>query len=68
MTELKVKVENKPVQCIYKGYLIKPVFHFTNGKSDFEVYPDEGGEPGSLYPSTTLEKIFTEIDELTESL
>lgn len=53
---------------IYKDFLIKPVFHFTNGRSDFEVFPDQGGEPGFIYPSTTLEDIKKEIDEITESL
>lgn len=53
---------------IYKDFLIKPVYSYTNGKSDFEVFPDSGNEPGSLYPSTTLEAIKIEIDENTETL
>lgn len=53
---------------IYKGFLIKPVYKYTNGKGDYEVFPDSGNEPGSLYPSTTLEAIKIEIDEITESL
>lgn len=53
---------------IYKDYLIKPVYHYASGKSDFEVFPDEGREEGRMYPSTTLEEIKIEIDEMTESL
>lgn len=52
---------------IYKDFLIKPVYKYTNGKSDYEVFPDSGNEPGSLYHSTTLENIKIEIDEITES-
>lgn len=52
------------METIYKGYLIKEVFRFSNGKSDFQVYPDEGREEGIIYPETTLENIKAEIDQL----
>lgn len=51
---------------IYKDYLIKPVYHYNSGKSDFEVFPDSGNEPGYMFPSTTIEKIKAWIDMKTE--
>lgn len=53
---------------IYKGYLIREVFRYDSGLSDFEVFPDEGGEPGCMYHLTTIEDIKNELDEKTESL
>lgn len=52
------------METTYKGYLIKEVHRFSNGKSDFQVYPDEGREEGRIYPETTLENIKAEIDQL----
>lgn len=51
------------METIYKGFLIKEVFKFTNGKSDFQVYPDEGREQGTIYIETTLDLVKEDIDE-----
>jgi hypothetical protein len=51
------------METIYKGYLIKEVLTFTSGKADFQVYPDEGREPGTIYPETTLELVKADIDD-----
>lgn len=51
----------------YKNYLIVPIFHYDNGKHDFEVYPDNGNEPGYMFHSTTREKVLAWIDSKVES-
>ncbi len=48
---------------IYNGWLIQEVFRYTNGKSDWQIYPDEGNEPGYIVPSKTLEEVKQDIDE-----
>lgn len=49
----------------YRGYIISPVFHYNNGKSDFNVYrPD--GESGYMEHMTTLEQVKKDIDEKVE--
>lgn len=55
-----------PKEEIYRGFLIKPVFHYTNGRTDFEVYPDSGKEQGSIFPDETIERIREFIDEKIE--
>lgn len=54
------------VHEIYKDHLIMEVARYTNGVSDFQVYPDCGNEQGWIEPSTTLEKIKEWIDEVVE--
>jgi hypothetical protein len=48
---------------IYRDYLIEPIFVYTNGKADFNVYPESGKECGWIEPSTTIERIKDSIDE-----
>jgi hypothetical protein len=48
----------------YKGYTIVEVFRYTNGKSDFEVYPE--GEPGYIFHSVKLSDVKEWIDERIE--
>lgn len=48
---------------IYNGWLIQEVFRYTNGKSDWQIYPDEGNEQGYIVPSKTLEEVKEEINE-----
>lgn len=52
-------------ETYYKGFLINEVYKYSSGKSDFEVFPDNGNEAGSMYPYTTIGKIMAEIDETT---
>lgn len=52
-------------KLIYKDYLIVPVFNYGS-KSDFEVFPDSGNEPGHMFASTTIEKIKAWIDAKVE--
>lgn len=47
----------------YKGWKIWEVFCYTNGKSDWQIYPPHG-EFGLIRPSMTLEEIKHDIDEL----
>lgn len=47
----------------YRGYRISPVFHYTNGKTDWQVYRKDA-DYGTMYPSATLEEVKESIDEL----
>lgn len=44
----------------YRGWEIHPVFNYTNGKSDWEIFHEEEGE---MIPSTTYEELKKYIDE-----
>lgn len=54
------------METIYKGFLITEVYAYTNGKSDFHIFPAEGSEEGMMRSKTTLEQIKSEIDEIDE--
>lgn len=46
----------------YLAWEIHPVFNYTNGKSDWQIYPEDG-EHGEIIPSMTLEELKSYIDE-----
>lgn len=46
----------------YKGYKIEEVMVYTDGTSDFQLYPPHG-EFGMLRPRTTLQEIIEEIEQ-----
>lgn len=48
---------------IYRGWLIEPVFVFSDGKADYQIFPDEGKEQGYMHPKDTLEGVKSRIDE-----
>lgn len=52
-----------PVEQYWLSWRLLPVFHYTNGKSDFEIYAPDNGE-GRIRPNTTVEELRKEIDEM----
>lgn len=51
---------------IYRGWLIEPVAKYTDGKIDFQIYPDEGREQGYIHPRDTWEGVKQRIDQYEE--
>jgi hypothetical protein len=47
----------------YRGYTIQEEFRYTNGTSDF-IWYREGDDSAHMAPSTTLERIKREIDDV----
>lgn len=54
-------------ETMYRGFLIKKVFTFTNGRADYEIFPDSGNEEGVIFPYATLEEAKKFIDEKIEN-
>lgn len=46
----------------YRGFDIIEVFHYSNGTSDFEVYP-ENQETGWMEHGRTIEQVKIDIDD-----
>lgn len=46
----------------YRGYMIDEDCRYTNGTSDWQVYPKD--EQGYLFPRKTLEQVKEAIDEI----
>lgn len=51
-------------ETTHHNYTVKPVFDYSNGKHDFQVYK-EGADHGSIYPYQTLLEVKEDIDEKT---
>lgn len=51
----------------YRGYIIEPVFHFTNGKSDWNLFKEDA-EKGEMMPSMTFEQVIIHINEIADEL
>ena len=47
----------------YRGYLITPVFNYTNGRSDWQISKDERG---TIMPDQTLDQVKEWIDFLLD--
>jgi hypothetical protein len=50
------------METIYRGYELKEVFKFTNGKSDWVITPPNE-EYGKTFPEATIEDVMRHIDE-----
>ena len=47
----------------YLDYKLVPVFNYTNGKSDWQIYKKDA-EQGIMIPYKTLDQVKEQIDEL----
>lgn len=52
-----------PIEQYWLGWRIFPVFHYSDGKSDFEIYSPDG-ESGSIRIRTTVLALRNEIEEM----
>lgn len=50
------------METIYKNYIIREIYVYVDGTSDFEVFHQDK-DYGQMYPRTTLEAIKRDIDE-----
>jgi hypothetical protein len=58
-------LQRNTMETTYKGFKIKEVFTFTNGKSDWVITPPNE-EYGKTFPEATVEDVMRYIDDKLE--
>ena len=51
---------------IYREYLISPVWVYTDGKADFQIYPERGNEEGTIHHRDTMKGAKEFVDFLID--
>lgn len=64
-TIIAIELQVRPEVTTYRNHLLVPVFNYTNGKSDWQIYPKDA-DYGWMERTRTLSEVKEQIDELTQ--